>query len=98
MAISALAATPALAQKYGNGNQGLQNGNQAMQYGQNYQNQNPNDQNAVGPLSQTMVQHLQDRLQQMGFYHGNIDGVWGPETQSAVRDFQQQRGLRPDGC
>lgn len=36
-------------------------------------------------LSQDMIQQVQGRLQQQGLYHGSVDGVWGPGTESAVR-------------
>lgn len=44
------------------------------------------------------VAHLQCRLRQDGLYRqGNIDGVWGPGTQTALEQFQHQNGLRPTG-
>jgi hypothetical protein len=89
-------------------NSGYNNGGYgATNYGQNGSNnaygtstgnyrQSENTQN-LGQLSTSMIQRIQDRLGQLGLYHGNVDGTWGPETQSAVRDFQQQRGLQPSG-
>ena len=35
------------------------------------------------------IQALQRRLQEQGFYHGSIDGLWGPQTQSAVEAAQK---------
>lgn len=40
---------------------------------------------------------VQNRLQQLGHYGGTIDGMFGTQTREAVRSFQLQRGLRPDG-
>jgi hypothetical protein len=40
---------------------------------------------------------LQQRLVQRGFDIGNVDGKLGAKTRSAVRDFQAQAGLTPDG-
>jgi peptidoglycan hydrolase-like protein with peptidoglycan-binding domain len=48
-------------------------------------------------LSQDMIQKVQGRLQQQGLYHGNVDGVWGPGTEAAVRSYQQQHSLNPTG-
>jgi peptidoglycan hydrolase-like protein with peptidoglycan-binding domain len=44
------------------------------------------------------VRMLQTRLQQLGFYEGSIDGIYGDRTKSAVIQFQQARGLDPDGA
>ena len=39
--------------------------------------------------SRTDVQALQRRLQDQGFYHGSIDGLWGSQTQAAVEAAQR---------
>jgi N-acetylmuramoyl-L-alanine amidase len=43
------------------------------------------------------VAALQQRLSNMGFDVGRSDGIFGPRTEAAVRDFQRNRGLDPDG-
>ena len=43
------------------------------------------------------VRALQTRLEELGFSPGPIDGQFGPGTESAVRAFQQSRGLTVDG-
>jgi peptidoglycan hydrolase-like protein with peptidoglycan-binding domain len=48
-------------------------------------------------VSPAMVQQVQTRLQQAGNYSGRIDGLWGPETEAAVRSYQQQHNLNATG-
>jgi outer membrane protein OmpA-like peptidoglycan-associated protein len=43
------------------------------------------------------VREYQHILQDLGYYQGNIDGIAGPQTDAAVRAFQQDRGLAVDG-
>ncbi|MEX5635487.1 N-acetylmuramoyl-L-alanine amidase [Parafrankia sp. FMc2] len=43
------------------------------------------------------VAALQERLSNMGFDVGRADGIFGARTDAAVRDFQRNRGLDPDG-
>ena len=39
------------------------------------------------------VSQAQQKLQQEGLYHGNIDGIFGRGTKQALRQYQQQNGL-----
>ena len=43
------------------------------------------------------VASLQQRLLDMGFDCGRVDGLFGVETEHALRDFQRNVGVRPDG-
>lgn len=43
------------------------------------------------------VRELQRRLNRLGFDAGYVDGVFGPQTAEAVREFQLNVGLRVDG-
>ncbi len=43
------------------------------------------------------VAELQVRLAQFGFNPGRIDGIFGPLTEEAVRDFQRNCALEPSG-
>lgn len=43
------------------------------------------------------VKEVQERLQDMGYPVGPIDGIIGPVTTAAIKDFQQSRGIEPDG-
>lgn len=40
---------------------------------------------------------LQQRLAELGFDVGRPDGIFGSRTESALRDFQRNYGLAPDG-
>lgn len=42
-----------------------------------------------------MVADIQRELTRHGFYDGAADGVYGPKTDAAIRDFEQATGLRP---
>ena len=43
------------------------------------------------------VAEFQRRLADMGFDPGRIDGIYGPVTEHAARQFQRNTGLPPDG-
>ena len=43
------------------------------------------------------VQELQSKLAQLGYGVGTADGKFGAKTESAVRNFQKDHGLRVDG-
>ena len=44
-----------------------------------------------------LVKYLQRALDEAGYDVGNIDGIFGSETLSAVRAFQSDHNLTPDG-
>lgn len=43
------------------------------------------------------VRTIQTKLKRWGYYSGNIDGIYGSQTQAAVRWFQSKNGLTVDG-
>lgn len=43
------------------------------------------------------VAELQSRLNSLGFDAGKVDGIFGPDTEAAVVDFQHNRHLAEDG-
>jgi peptidoglycan hydrolase-like protein with peptidoglycan-binding domain len=45
----------------------------------------------------TDVLNLQLALSYLGYIVGPLDGIYGEETQNAVRNFQRDEGLIPDG-
>lgn len=49
------------------------------------------------PLSRAERIELQERLSARGYDIGESDGHLGPRTRTALRDFQAQAGLVPDG-
>lgn len=85
-AASVLAVSPALAQQ-GGGQQGSQTLKQDQAQGEGAEP-------TVGPST---VRQVQQALNQKGYDPGNVDGRWGEETSSAVRNFQQAQGLEPTG-
>lgn len=40
---------------------------------------------------------VQTKLRELGYYKGNIDGIYGSGTKSAVTNFQKANGLSADG-
>lgn len=60
------------------------------------------DRTSVETLSQlgsrgTEVRQIQTKLKGLGMYAGGVDGIYGANTQSAVKAFQRSVGLTPDG-
>ena len=45
----------------------------------------------------SMVAAVQRRLGQLGYYHGVVDGVIGPQTRGAIAAFESRNGLFVDG-
>ena len=43
------------------------------------------------------VEEMQQALNSAGFYQGKIDGVLGPRTKTAIREFQTKNELKVDG-
>ena len=43
------------------------------------------------------VRQIQTKLKNWGYYTGTVDGIYGWQTESAVRSFQKKNGLTADG-
>lgn len=50
-----------------------------------------------GTVNAAQVRQAQQKLNDMGYRAGQVDGVWGPNTQAAIRNFQQAKGLEATG-
>ena len=48
-------------------------------------------------LTTSQIRTVQQKLKNWGYYTGNVDGIYGPQTRSAVVWFQRNNGLDPDG-
>jgi len=53
-----------------------------------------NEPYARGGQSSRLIKDAQAELQREGLYKGRIDGIDGPQTQQAVREYQQREGLQ----
>jgi peptidoglycan hydrolase-like protein with peptidoglycan-binding domain len=42
-----------------------------------------------------IINDIQRELARRGYYDGPIDGLYGPRTDSSIRDFEQTSGLKP---
>ncbi len=43
------------------------------------------------------IENVQERLGELGFYEGDVTGIYDRETAETVRNFQQENGLTADG-
>ncbi len=50
----------------------------------------------IGDEGETVLT-LQESLHSLGFYNGNLDGIFGPVTRDAVKEFQQSEDILVDG-
>lgn len=49
------------------------------------------------PITREQVTDLQQRLTSLGYDVGTIDGLHGPDTSNAIRAFQRDNNIEPDG-
>lgn len=52
---------------------------------------------AAVPVRSDLVADVQHELKGLGFYDDAIDGLLGPRTSQAIRDFEQAQGLKMTG-
>ena len=48
-------------------------------------------------MSRDDIRQVQQTLNHRGFDAGHVDGVWGPQTQTALMNFQRNQGLQATG-
>lgn len=79
----------------------MQNGQQSQTKGQmgNEQQVQRNQQERINPkqLSKQEIKSIQQALNKKGFSSGHVDGVWGRDTDTALKHFQQKQGLPGNG-
>lgn len=64
------------------------------QQGQPGQMQEQSGKQGIAPqsLSADQVRQVQQALKDKGMYRGQVDGIWGPASASALRQFSRQGG------
>jgi len=45
-----------------------------------------------------VVANVQAALQEQGFYHGEVDGILGPQTRAALAEYQSANSMEPTGA
>jgi peptidoglycan hydrolase-like protein with peptidoglycan-binding domain len=48
-------------------------------------------------ISRSETRQVQQKLNDLGFDAGQVDGLWGPNTETALRNFQHAKGLQATG-
>ena len=57
----------------------------------------PRTQTSGAPQTSNMVAATQANLTQLGYRPGPVDGLYGPQTGAAIRQYQSDYGLPDDG-
>ena len=52
---------------------------------------------SASQLNAEQIRKIQQKLNQEGFHAGQVDGNWSSQTQTAIRDFQQTKGINATG-
>ena len=52
---------------------------------------------ALPNLSEENIRQVQEALSKRGFDPGPVDGILGPKTEEAVRNFQDRYGIKASG-
>lgn len=65
--------------------------------GQQDQQQAANEPVSPRQLGHSGVRQVQQALDKDGFHAGRPDGIYGPETQAALKDFQKSKNIQSNG-
>jgi peptidoglycan hydrolase-like protein with peptidoglycan-binding domain len=65
--------------------------------GQQQQQQAANQPISPRQLGHSGVRQVQQALDKDGFRAGRTDGIYGPETQAALKDFQKSKNIQSNG-
>jgi peptidoglycan hydrolase-like protein with peptidoglycan-binding domain len=102
LASVALALPAVAAQSSGSQNQyyGSSQGQQSS--GSSWKQQGANQRNmqtgiSAHQLSQNQIRQIQTALNNAGFNVGRADGNWGQRSRTALRNFEQSKGIQPTG-
>ena len=52
---------------------------------------------SASQLSGEQIRKVQQKLNQVGFHAGQVDGKWSSDTQAAIKNFQQSKGIKATG-
>jgi peptidoglycan hydrolase-like protein with peptidoglycan-binding domain len=52
---------------------------------------------AEDAMTESDRRHVQTVLARLGYYDGQVDGVFGPDTRAAIRRFQHELGATMSG-
>lgn len=63
----------------------------------NLESTGQSDSKTINKIKQESLLKAQQNLQMLGYDPGDVDGVEGRKTRSALRDFQRQEGITIDG-
>lgn len=82
--------------------QSMQQPNEQQSTQQPNGQQQPNKQASSQPISPQQlgrngVRQVQQALNKDGFHAGKTDGIWGPDTRTAVNDFQKSKDIPGNG-
>jgi len=99
MLATAALSLPALAQQQNppSNSAGTQQQQTQNQPKQSQQRQNERSATAPMQVSKSQVRNMQQKLDKKGYHSGREDGIIGPETTTALRDFQKKSGLQVTG-